>query len=83
MLDRAIGPNVIKRLNEGLAAFLDKHADKGWNRVEDFRGLRRDRVVSNSKIRRADPDEYFGGYEGHEGYAAPEGDGVPAEAEAE
>lgn len=71
MLDRAIGPNVIKRLTEGLANFLDRHADKGWNSVEDFRGIRRDRVVANSQIRRADPDEYFGGHEA-EGYAAPE-----------
>src|SRR5215210_8731700 len=31
MLDSAIGPNVIKRLNAGLDAFLEKHADKGWN----------------------------------------------------
>jgi len=82
MLDRAVGPNVIRRLNDGLAAFLERHADKGWNSVEDFRGLRRDRVVANSKIRRADPDEYFGGYVA-EGYATPEGDGMPAEAEAD
>src|SRR3954467_7818464 len=31
MLDSAIGPNVIKKLNEGLDAFLERHADKGWN----------------------------------------------------
>src|SRR5262250_3283800 len=37
MLDSAIGPNVIKRLNAGLDAFLEKH---GFNSVEDFRGLR-------------------------------------------
>ena len=30
MLDHAIGPNVIKELNDGLARFLEKHADKGW-----------------------------------------------------
>src|SRR6476660_5519177 len=29
MLDHAIGPNVIRDLNAGLTAFLDKHADRG------------------------------------------------------
>jgi len=69
MLDSAIGPNVIKRLNAGLDAFLEKHADKGWTSVEDFRGLRRDRVVLQSQIRRPAGDEYQGGYEATEGYA--------------
>ena len=54
MLDHAIGPNVIRALNQGLARFLEKHADKGWTRVDDFVGLRRDRIVAQSKIRRAD-----------------------------
>jgi dihydropyrimidine dehydrogenase (NAD+) subunit PreA len=71
MLDRAIGPNVIKALNEGLAAFLDANAERGWKTVEDFRGLRRDRVVTHSKIRRPDGKEYFGGQDAPEGYAAP------------
>jgi dihydroorotate dehydrogenase len=70
MLDHAIGPNVIKGLNEGLARFLEKHADKGWKRVGDFVGLRRDRVVLQSKIRRAEEKEYRGGYE-REGYSEP------------
>jgi dihydropyrimidine dehydrogenase (NAD+) subunit PreA len=73
MLDRAIGPNVIKRLNDGLAEFLDRHADKGWTNVEDFRGIRRDRVVPNSKIRRPDDADYHGGHEeATEGYAGAE-----------
>ena len=72
MLDQAVGPNVIKRLNAGLDAFLEKHADKGWKRVEDFRGLRRDRVKPQSEIRRPDGDAYQGGYEPVEGYAAPQ-----------
>jgi dihydropyrimidine dehydrogenase (NAD+) subunit PreA len=72
MLDRAIGPNVIKRLNDGLAAFLDRHADKGWKNVEDFRGIRRDRVVPNSKIRRPDDADYHGGHEDAEGYSRAE-----------
>jgi len=69
MLDSAVGPNVIKRLNAGLDAFLERHADKGWASVEDFRGLRRDRVVAQSQIRRPAGDEYQGGYEATEGYA--------------
>ena len=72
MLDHAVGPNVIKRLNAGLDEFIDRHAADGWNRVEDFRGIRRDRVVLQSQIRRPDPSEYQGGYEPVEGYAAPE-----------
>jgi dihydropyrimidine dehydrogenase (NAD+) subunit PreA len=72
MLDHAIGPNIIKGLNDGLARFLEKHADKGWTRLDDFVGIRRDRVVSQSKIRRADEKDYRGGYE-TEGYAEPAG----------
>ena len=71
MLDSAIGPNVIKRLNAGLDAFLDKHADKGWKSIEDFRGIRRDRIVSQSEIRRPAADDYHGGYD-VEGYAKPD-----------
>jgi dihydropyrimidine dehydrogenase (NAD+) subunit PreA len=72
MLDQAVGPNVIKRLISGFDAFLEKHADKGWKSVEDFRGLRRDRVVLQSQIRRPEGDQYQGGYEVVEGYAPPE-----------
>jgi len=53
-----------------LAAFLEKHADKGWQRIDDFRGLRRDQVVAQSKIRRPGEKDYRGGYEA-EGYAEP------------
>ena len=42
---------------------------RGWSTIEDFRGLRRDRVVAHSKIRRPDAKAYYGGYES-EGYAA-------------
>jgi len=62
MLDHAIGPNVIKTLLQGMEEFLDRHADKGWTSLEDFRGLRRDRVVSHSQIRRPDTKEYHGGH---------------------
>ena len=68
MLDHAIGPNVIKELITGMARFLEKHADKGWHTLEDFRGSRRDRVVTHSQIKRPDTKEYFGGHEA-EGYA--------------
>lgn len=72
MLDSAIGPTVIKRLNGGLDAFLERNADKGWKSVSDFRGIRRDRVVLQSQIRRPEGEGYQGGYEPVEGYAAPE-----------
>src|SRR5512138_1173542 len=48
MLDHAVGPNVIKRLVQGMREFLERNASRGWTRLEDFRGLRRDRVVAHS-----------------------------------
>lgn len=66
MLDHAVGPNVIRQLCTGMAEAMERH---GWSSLEDFRGLRRDRVVTHSKIRRPDGDAYHGGYEA-EGYAA-------------
>jgi dihydroorotate dehydrogenase len=71
MLDHAIGPNVIKRLLAGMREFLEKNAHRGWTRLEDFRGIRRERVVTHSQIRRPDEKEYAGGYEIQEGYAEP------------
>src|SRR5690349_2763237 len=71
MLDHAVGPNVIKELSAGLASFLDANASKGWRRVDDFRGLLRERVVAQSKIRRPTEKDYRGGYEA-EGYSATE-----------
>jgi dihydropyrimidine dehydrogenase (NAD+) subunit PreA len=76
MLDHAVGPNVIKRLLAGLDAFFEKHADKKWKSIEDFRGIRRNRVVLQSQIRRPEGDAYQGGYEPVEGYAAPQLDEV-------
>ena len=69
MLDRAIGPTVIKNLIDGMQQFMEK---RGYQSVEDFRGIRRDRVVLQSAIRRPDASDYEGGYEHAEGYAAPE-----------
>jgi dihydropyrimidine dehydrogenase (NAD+) subunit PreA len=72
MLDHAIGPNVIKGLLAGMEEFLERHADRGWTRLEDFRGLRREQVVAHSRIRRPDSKEYHGGHDTPEGYAAAE-----------
>src|SRR6187431_3289423 len=72
MLDHAIGPNVIKGLLSGMQAFLEKHADKGWHSLDDFRGLRRDRIVAHHEIKRPEAKEYHGGKDAPEGYAAPE-----------
>jgi len=67
MLDRAIGPHVIKQLIAGMEEFLDRNAGRGWTSLEDFRGVRRDRVVPHSQIKRPDEKEYHGGHdEGHE-----------------
>jgi dihydroorotate dehydrogenase len=71
MLDHAVGPNVIKTLLAGMTEFLEKNAERGWQSLEDFRGLRRDRIVAHSQIKRPEQFEYHGGYEEeHEGYAA-------------
>ena len=72
MLDHAVGPNLIKALNAGLTRFLEQNAGRGWTRVDDFVGIRRDRVVAQSQIRRPDEKEYHGGRETPEGYAAAE-----------
>ena len=71
MLDRAVGPNVVKGLIADMEAFLEKHADRGWKTLEDFRGIRRDRVVPQSQIARPDESGYYGGHEVPEGYAEP------------
>ncbi len=65
MLDHAIGPNVIKGLISGMTTAMERH---GWSSLEDFRGLRRDRIVTHSQIRRPDSKAYHGGYEA-EGYS--------------
>src|SRR4051794_17201170 len=73
MLDHAIGPNVIRHLNGGMSEFLDKNAHRGWKTLEDFRGLRRDRIVPHSQIKRPEQFDYRGGYDEAEGYAVPAG----------
>ncbi|CAN5826987.1 hypothetical protein BH23GEM9_BH23GEM9_36030 [soil metagenome] len=69
MLDHAIGPSVIRNLLAGLTEFIERNADRGWTGVEDFRGIRRDRIVPQSEIRRPADADYHGGEE-MEGYAA-------------
>jgi dihydropyrimidine dehydrogenase (NAD+) subunit PreA len=71
MLDRAVGPNVIRALVRDMSAFLEKRADRGWKSLEDFRGLARNRVVPQSRIARPDASGYHGGHEDAEGYADP------------
>ena len=74
MLDHAIGPNVIAGLTSGMTDFLERNADRGWTSLDDFRGLRRGRVVPHSEIARPDAAAYHGGRdeepEEAEGYAA-------------
>jgi dihydropyrimidine dehydrogenase (NAD+) subunit PreA len=70
MLDRAIGPNIIRGLIHDMQAFLEKHAERGWKSLEDFRGIRRDRVVAQSQIARPTESDYYGGHDVPEGYAA-------------
>ncbi len=55
MLDHAIGPNVIKSLLDEQRAFMEK---RGYETLDDFRGLRRSAVVAHSKIRRPEGKEY-------------------------
>jgi dihydropyrimidine dehydrogenase (NAD+) subunit PreA len=71
MLDHAVGPRVIRGLLAGMKEFLERNAHRGFSRLEDFRGLRRDRVVAHSQIRRPDDSGYQGGHEPQEGYAEP------------
>ncbi len=71
MLDHAVGPNVIRELTQGMSDFLERHADRGWKTLEDFRGIRRDRIVPQSQIKRPDTADYHGGHDAEvpEGYA--------------
>jgi dihydropyrimidine dehydrogenase (NAD+) subunit PreA len=70
MLDQAIGPNVIKALLAGMNEFMER---RGYSSLEQFRGIRRDRVVPHSQIKRPEQFDYRGGYEAeeNEGYARP------------
>jgi len=61
MLDHAIGPTVVKTLNQGLTGFLEKNADKGFRRLDDFIGIRRDRVARAVEDPSADEKDTAGG----------------------
>jgi dihydropyrimidine dehydrogenase (NAD+) subunit PreA len=67
MLDHAIGPNVIKQLKAGMLEFMER---RGYSSLDEFRGLRRDRIVPHSQIKRPENKGYFGGHDAPEGYAA-------------
>jgi dihydropyrimidine dehydrogenase (NAD+) subunit PreA len=71
MLDRAVGPNVIRALLRDYGAFLERHAERGWKSLEDFRGLSVPKIVDQSRIARPDAAGYHGGHEVAEGYADP------------
>ena len=71
MLDKAVGPNVIKRLLQGAREFFERSAASGLVGFADAIGKRRTRVVPHSQIKRPDAAEYQGGYEPQEGYAEP------------
>ncbi|HEX9493771.1 MAG TPA: NAD-dependent dihydropyrimidine dehydrogenase subunit PreA [Thermoanaerobaculia bacterium] len=70
MLDQAIGPKVIKGLIAGMTEFMEQ---RSYASLDQFRGIRRDRIVSHSQIKRPEQFDYRGGYEAeeHEGYAKP------------
>jgi dihydropyrimidine dehydrogenase (NAD+) subunit PreA len=70
MLDHAIGPNVVRGLMDGMTRFFERSADRGWTSLDDIRGIRRDRIVAHSQIKRPETKEYYGGHEA-EGYAQP------------
>ncbi len=72
MLDHAIGPNVIKALNDGAGRISRGQRGPGLELGRVVPRLRRDRVVTHSKIRRPDGKEYFGGQDAPEGYASHE-----------
>ena len=65
-----LAEQIAKTLLNGMAEFMDK---RGYKKLDDFRGLRRERVVPHSQIKRPDAADYHGGYtEETEGYARPD-----------
>jgi len=76
MLDHAVGPNVVKRLIRDATEFFEQSAGKGWRGFADIVGLRRERVVPHSQIKRPESADYQGGHEPQEGYSEPAREGV-------
>lgn len=60
MLDKAIGPNVIRSLLDDMKEFLEK---RELESIEPLRGKLRDRIVPHHEIPRPDAADYHGGYE--------------------
>jgi len=75
MLDHAVGPSVVKRMIADATEFFEKNASKGWRGPADIVGLRRERVVAHSEIKRPESVDYQGGHEPQEGYAEPPKEG--------
>jgi dihydroorotate dehydrogenase len=71
MLDHAVGPNVVGRLIREAGEFFERNAGRGLRGFADIVGLRRERVVPHSQIKRPDEVDYQGGHEPQEGYAEP------------
>mgnify|MGYP001818845473 CR=1 FL=1 len=55
MLDKAIGPNVVRGLIEGMTELMEQ---RGYASLDDFRGLRRGAVVAQSEIGRPEGSDY-------------------------
>jgi dihydroorotate dehydrogenase len=53
-----VGVKLIKELTEDLSEYMDR---KGFNSIEEFRGIACERVVEHAQVRRKS-DEYNGGY---------------------
>jgi dihydropyrimidine dehydrogenase (NAD+) subunit PreA len=71
MLDHAVGPNVVKGLLREASEFFERNAGRGLRGFTDIVGLRRERIVPHSQIKRPDQVDYQGGHEPQEGYAEP------------
>ena len=59
MLDHAIGQRdqaLLAGLRAGPASVMRRI---GWHSIDDFRGLRRDRIVRARRIKTADPREFL------------------------
>jgi hypothetical protein len=64
-----VGPKVVKRLVAEASEFLERNAERGLQTIGDLVGLRRQRVVPHSQIKRPEDSDYQGGHEPQEGYA--------------
>ena len=73
MLDQAVGPNVIKRLNDGPRRSSSRSTRRTAGRASRISAASAATASCCSReIRRPEPADYAGGYEHVEGYAAPQ-----------